>query len=155
MYGAVVVGTCVATGSDGTELQRNGVFGFLENALGVESLHDRLDDAVSSAVEKNVVAFIRNMRRVATEKLVLRYTSGGGGGNSRGGGGGEQVGKLRERVRSLEAEQKSSGDLLVLLAHLDLENRVLVKHLQQVGGDAALNLAKDEAKRLLQKAAAV
>jgi hypothetical protein len=50
----------------------------------------------------------------------------------------------------LEEDKRSCADLFVLLAHLDLENRVLLKHLQNLGGSEALKSAKEEARSLLQ-----
>ena len=66
-----------------------------------------LDRAVSECVEREAVVFVKEVRRAATEKLVQRYTTGGSGGSGGSGGGvmGEEVQRLRERVRSLEAEQ--------------------------------------------------
>tara|TARA_B100000795_G_scaffold268303_2_gene255015 strand:+ start:71 stop:1618 length:1548 start_codon:yes stop_codon:yes gene_type:complete len=151
VFGALLVGVCVATGSGGSETQKKSVFGFVENVLGVENLHDMLDRATSSSVERNIVDFVKRIRSVVTEKLVERYTSGNGSGNSGGKSCDGEVERLREKVRKLEEEKRSTADLFVLLAHLDLENRVLVKHLQRIGGGDALNLAKEEARRLLQK----
>ena len=151
--GAVLLSVCVATDCSGNGTQNSSVHGFLENVISVERLHDMLDRAVSECVEREAVVFVKEVRRAATEKLVQRYTTGGSGGSGGSGGGvmGEEVQRLRERVRSLEAEQRSSADLFVLLAHLDLENCVLVKHLQNLGGIEALNLAKEEARRLLKR----
>ena len=155
LFSALLLAVCVATGSGGSDKETNAVYGFVDNVLGVEQLHDLLDRALSDCVERNVVAFIKQVRSIATEKLVQRYTmsENGSGGQMRSRSSvssSEEVEKLRTKIRALEEDKRSSADLFVLLAHLDLENRVLLKHLQMLGGVEALNAAKEEACCLLQ-----
>jgi hypothetical protein len=155
LFSALLLAVCVATGSGGSDKETNAVYGFVDNVLGVEQLHDLLDRALSDCVERNVVAFIKQVRSIATEKLVQRYTmsENGSGGQMRSRSSvssSEEVEKLRTKIRALEEDKRSSADLFVLLAHLDLENRVLLKHLQMLGGVEALNAAKEEARCLLQ-----
>jgi hypothetical protein len=155
---ALFLAVCLATGSGNPNKNEEGndaIFGFVENVLGVEGLNDMLDDVVSKCVERTFVTFIEKVRIAATEKIVKRYT---GSGNAHKGGGGritnssgiEEIQKLRTKIRELEEDKRSCADLFVLLAHLDLENRVLLKHLQNLGGSEALKSAKEEARSLLQ-----